>query len=452
MNIVQENVDALNAVLKVQISPEDYKETVENSLRTYGKQANIPGFRKGKVPFSVVKRRFGKSVLAEEMNKIINKSLYDFIEENKLDILGNPIPKEDTEVVGDWDNPADFEFLYEIGLAPSFDIKLSGKNKYDLVKVKVDDSLIDKQVDDLSRRYGKLVGAEKVGEKDMIMAQFVELNDDESILEGGIMHSSTISMEFIEDKKVAKSLIGKKVGDKVIVNPETVSKGGADTAAMLGIKEEELATVSDKFQMTINEIREMERAELNQELFDKLYGEGVVTSEKEMRAKIATDLEGMFGNDSERILSRDISDDLMKKIEMSFPDAFLKKWIKVSNKEEISMEQIEAEYEGYTKGLKWQLIQNKIFKDNDLEIKREEALDHTKNLLVGQYAQYGIPAPEDKELTESAMNVLQNQEEANRIYGMLAETKMIEFYKNTVKLNEKEVSYDDFVKIAQGDK
>lgn len=452
MNIVQENVDALNAVLKVQVSPEDYQETVEKSLVSYSKQANIPGFRKGKVPMAVVKRRFGKSVLAEEMNKVINQSLYEYIEEQKLDILGNPIPKTDVEVVGDWDNPADFEFQYEIGLAPEFDIKLSKKNKYDFVKVKVDDELINKQIDDLSRRYGKLVASEKVGDTDMIMAQFVELKDDDSILEGGIMHSSTISMEFVEDKKVAKELKGKKVGDKLIVDPAKVSKGGADTAAMLGIKEEELDSVSNKFQMTINEIRQMEKAELNQELFDKLYGEGAVKSEDEMKAKIKTDLEGMFGNDSDRILSRDISDDLMKKIELSFPDAFLKKWIQASNKEEITMEQIDAEYEGYTNSLKWQLIQNKIFKDNSLEIKREDALDYTKGLLVNQYAQYGIPAPEDAELTSSAMKVLENQEEANRIYNMLAETKMISFYKDTVKLNEKEVTYDEFVKIAQGEK
>lgn len=452
MNIVQEKVDALNAVLKVKVSPEDYQETVEKSLRDYSKQANIPGFRKGKVPFAVVKRRFGKSVLAEEINKVINQSLYEFIEEQKLDILGNPIPKTDAEIVGDWDNPSEFEFQYEIGLAPEFDIKLSKKNKYDFVKVKVDDELINKQIDDLSRRYGKLVASEKVGDDDMVMAQFVELNDDESIKEGGIMHSSTVSVEFVTDKKVAKELKGKKVGDKLIVDPAKVSRGGADTAAMLGVKEEDLANISNKFQMTINEIRHMEKAELNQELFDKLYGEGVVSSEDEMKAKIKTDLEGMFGNDSDRILSRDISDDLMKKIEVSFPDAFLKKWIQASNKEEITMDQIDAEYEGYTNSLKWQLIQNKIFKENNLEIKREDALDYTKGLLVNQYAQYGIPAPEDAELTSSAMKVLENQEEANRIYNMLAETKMIGFFKEAVKLDEKEVSYDEFVKIAQGEK
>lgn len=452
MNVIQENVDALNAILKIQITPEDYKESVDNSLKNYRKSANIPGFRKGKVPMSYVQKRFGKSVLAEEMNKVINKSLHDYIEEKELNILGNPLPKADSTEKGDWDNPSDFEFEYEIGLAPEFDIKLSGKNKYDFVKVKIDDELINKQIDDLSRRYGKLVGSDKVGEKDMIMAQFVELNDDDSIKAGGVLNSSTISMEFIEDKKVAKSLTGKVVGDKIIVDPSTVSRDEKDTAAMLGIKEEELATISNKFQMTINEIRQMEKAELNQELFDKLYGEGTISSEKEMREKISADLEGMFGNDSERIMSRDISEDLMKKIDMKFPDAFLKRWIQTSNQNEISMEQIENEYEGYTKGLKWQLIQNKIFKDNDLAIQREDAMNYTKGLLVNQYAQYGIPTPEDNELTQGALKVLENQEEAQRIYGMLAETKMIEFYKNTVKLNEKEVSYDEFVKIAQGDK
>jgi trigger factor len=452
MNVIQENVDALNAILKIQITPEDYKESVDKSLKNYRKTANIPGFRKGNVPMSYVQKRFGKSVLAEEMNKVINKSLHDYIEEKELNILGNPLPKANSTEKGDWDNPADFEFEYEIGLAPEFDIKLSAKNKYDFIKVKIDNDLIEKQIDDLSRRYGKLVGSDKVGDKDMIMAQFVELNDDDSIKPGGVLNSSTISMEFVEDKKVAKSLTGKVVGDKIIVDPSTVSRGEKDTAAMLGIKEEELANISNKFQMTINEIRQMEKAEMNQELFDKLYGEGTISTEKEMREKISTDLEGMFGNDSERIMSRDISEDLMKKTDMTFPDAFLKRWIQTSNQNEISMEQIENEYEGYTKGLKWQLIQNKIFKDNDLAIQREDAMNYTKGLLVNQYAQYGIPTPEDNELTQGALKVLENQEEAQRIYGMLAETKMIEFYKKTVKLNEKEVSYDEFVKIAQGEK
>lgn len=448
MKVTREDVDALNAVLKVEVKPEDYQEKVKNTLNNYRKQAKIPGFRAGHVPMGLIQKQYGPGVLSEELNKLVNESLNSFITENKLEILGNPIPSADGEFEGDFQKPADFTFTYEIGLAPEFKVALSGKNKFEYPKVKIDKKLVDKQIDDLTRRYGKLVSGEEVGESDMILAQFVELNDDKSIKEGGVMHTSTVSLEFIEDKKVKKSIVGKKVEDKIVVDPAKVSRGGSDTAAMLGVKEDELANLSDKFQMTINEIKVMEPAELNTELFDKLFGEGNVKDEKELRARIKTDLEGMFSTDSDKLLTREVYDKLMEKTDIELPDAFLKRWIKLSNEKEITEEQIEAEYDGYAKGLKWQLIQGKIFKDNDIKLENDEVVDFTKGLIVNNYAQYGMPAPEDKELTQSAMQILGNREEANRIYDMLAEQKLTTYFKETVKLDEKEISYDEFVELA----
>jgi len=448
MNVIREDIDALNAVLKVQVQPEDYQGQVKDQLNKYRKTAKIPGFRPGHVPFGLVQKQYGKSVLLDELNKVVNESLQKFISENNIEILGNPIPKADTDVEGDFDKPAEFTFTYEIGLAPEIKVSLSKRNKYDYKKVKVDKELIDKQVNDLRRRYGKLVSNEKVGETDMVMAQFVELNDDDSIKEGGILHSSTISLEFVEDKKVAKQLIGKKVGDKLTVDPFKVSKGGKDTAAMLGINEDELENISKKFQITLNEIKGMELAELDQELFDKLFGEGSVKSEKDMEERVKTDLEGMFVNDSDRMLTREVYEDLVEKTKVDLPDAFLKRWIKLSNEKEITEEQIEADYENYSKSLKWQLIQGNIFKTNDIKLENEEVIDFTKGLLVSNYAQYGMPAPADEELTQSAMQVLQNREEANRVYDMLAERKLTTYFKETVKLAEKEISYDEFVELA----
>lgn len=447
MNVTRQDKDALNAILTVEVKPEDYADKVKATLNNYRKTAKVPGFRPGHVPMGLVQKQYGKAVLSEELNKVVNESLQKFITENKIDILGNPIPTEGDGFKGDFDNPDTFEFTYEIGLAPEVKVSLSGKNKFDYVKVKVDKKLIDKQIDDLRRRYGKLVAGEKVGDQDMILAQFVELNEDESIKEGGILHTSTVSMEFVSDK-AKKELKGKKVGDKVIVNPEDVSRGGSDTAAMLGIKEDELEGVSDKFQLTINEIKVMELAELNTELYDKLFGPGAVKDEKELRERVKTDLEGMFVNDSDRMLTRTVYDSLLEKTEVDLPNEFLKRWIQMSNEKEITMDQIEEEYDGYAKGLKWQLIQSEIFKANDIKLENDEVIDFTKGLLVSNYAQYGMPAPEDEELTQSAMRILQNREEANRVYDMLAERKLTTFFKETVKLNEKEVSYDEFVEMA----
>ncbi len=448
MNVIRQDVDALNAVLKVEIAAADYQDKVKTTLEKYRKTAKIPGFRPGHVPMGMIQKQYGKAVLAEELNKIVNDSLYKFIEENKIEILGNPLPKEGNEVAGSFDQPDTFTFEYEIGLAPTFEIPLSNKSKYDYVKVKIDDELLNKQVEDLRRRYGKLISVDKVGEGDMILAQFVELNDTGEILEGGIMHSSTISMEFVEDKKVKKDLIGKVKGDKVVVKPSTVSRGPKDTAAMLGIAEDALATISDKFQMTITEIKQMEMADLNQDLFDKLFGAGVVSTEKELKERIATDLTGMFANDSDRLLTREIYKDLVNKTKVDLPNEFLKRWIKLSNEKDISMEQIENEYNGYADNLKWQLIQGNIFKTNQIRLENAEVIEFTKGLLVSNYAQYGIPAPEDQELTASAMQVLQNREEATRVYDMLAEQKLTNYFKSTVKLNEKEISYDDFIALA----
>lgn len=448
MNVTRLDVDALSAVLKVEIAPVDYQGKVKNSLEKYRKTAKIPGFRPGHVPFALIQKQYGKSVLAEELNKIVNDSLYGFIESNKIEILGNPIPKVDSEVEGDFDKPDSFVFEFEIGLAPLFETPLSSSSKYDYIKVKVDDKLIDKQINDLTRRYGKLISVDSVAESDMILGQFVELNQDESIKEGGILHSSTISLEFISDSATKNLLLNKTVGEKIVVNPLSVSKGGKDTAAMLGISEDQLAGISDKFQFTVNEIKRMEPADLNQELFDRLFGHNAISSETELLKRITDDLTKMFAADSDRILTRTIYNDLIEKTNLDLPHSFLKRWIKLSNEKPISEEQLESEYDGYASHLKWQLIQGNIFKTNEVKFNNAEVVDFTKNLLVNNYAQYGIPAPDDRELTESANRVLKNRDEANRIYDMLAEHKLTEIFKNTVKLSDKEVSYEEFIEIA----
>lgn len=449
MEVTKEQIDDLNALLKVKVDKSDYQEKVDQTLNNYRKQANIPGFRKGKVPKGLIKKQYGQSILAEELNKLVSEALYKYIDEQDFEVLGNPLPKQDEEVKGDFQNPDTFEFTYEVGLSPEVDVKLSGRNKYEYTKVKIDDKLIDKQLEDLTRRYGKLVSGEKVGEKDMVLGQFVELDENGEIKEGGIMNSSTISLEFIEKKDVKKKLVGKKPGDKVTVNPLDVSRGGNDTASMLGINEDQLDNISDQFQLTINEVKVMEPAELNQELFDKLFGEGNVKSEKEMRERIANDLEQMFEKDSDKILTRRVSNDLIEKTKIDLPDEFLKKWIHASQKDPITMEEIEKDYPNYQKGLKWQLIQNQIFKDNGIKIEQDEALNYTKGLLINQYAQYGMPAPEEAELTQAAQQVLGNQKESQQIFDMLAEEKMTKYFKETVKLKDKEVDYDEYVKIAE---
>lgn len=447
MEVVEEKIDDLNAVLTIKVNPEDYKEKYENGLKMARKSVNIPGFRPGHVPMGMIKKKYGASILAEEMNKLINESLHKHITDNNLDVLGNPLPKEDDKG-GDWDNSGDFEFNYEIGLAPSFDLKLSAKNKFNYYLIKPDGEMIDKEVENMRRRYGALEPVDKCEGEEMLLGQFVELDENGKPKEGGIMHTSSISVEFLESDDAKKMFKGKKVGDSIELDPEDVSKGAADKAAMLGVKQDELATISDKFSYTITEIKRMKLAEMNQEFFDKIFGEGVVSSEKELREKISADLSNMFRNDSDKMLRRDVSEKLVEDLKLPLPDTFLKRWIKASNEKPVTDEQIEEEYEAYSNGLRWQLIENRLIKDNDLKVEHEEVMHYTKGLIANNFAQYGMPVPEDAELTKNAESVLQNQDEARRVYQNLYDAKVLEYLKNTIKLNEKEVSYDEFVKLA----
>ena len=441
MNTVEEKIDDLNTVVRIKIEKDDYAETVNNTLKKYRKEANIPGFRPGKVPMGFVKKKFGKGVLADELNKLVGQSLNDFIKTNNIDVLGQPLPKSDEEVKGDFDNPDTFEFAYEIGVAPQFDIKLSKKNKADYLKVKITDEMLDKEVDNLARRYGKLVPADKVSEKDMVIGEF-------SQKDGDIKNTSTISLEFITDDKVKKQFIGKKVGDVIVVDPKKVSRDTKDLASMLAITEEQASNLDSDFDFTISEIKTMVPAAIDQSLFDKLFGEGNVKSEKELRERIKADLENMFARDSDNLFLRKLVDDLIEKTKFELPETFLKRWILESNEGKLTKEEVEADFDNYKSSLKWQLIQNKIIKENGLEVKPEEAIAYTKQLLANQYAQYGMPAPEDKELVDQAKNVLSNQDEANKIYDNIYNAKLLQFFKTAVKLNEKELEYDKFVEEA----
>lgn len=443
MNVVEEKIDDLNAVLRVQITPEDYAEKVSKTLNTYRKQANIPGFRPGKIPMGVIQKKYGKSVLAEELNKVVNESLNDFIRSNNLNILGNPLPKYDEEVKGDFNNPTDFEFTYEIGVAPEFNVDLSAKTKIDYLKVDVSKEMLDKEVENLARRYGSLISADVVGETDMVLGEF-------SQKDGEIKNTSTVSVEFIGDEATKKQFVGQKVGAVITLEPLKVSKGIDDMAAMLAISKEEAEALTGDFYFTISEIKTMIPAAIDQALFDKLFGEGNVNSEDELREKIATDLERMFGNDSDRIFSQTVSEKLIEATSFELPEDFLKRWIMATSEKKISQEELDRDFDSYLKSLKWQLIQNKLVKDNGIKVENAEMINYTKGLLANQFAQYGIPAPEDSALEEQAKTVLQNREEADKIYENVYGSKMIHFFKNTVKLNEKVLAYDDFIKHAYG--
>lgn len=447
MEIVRENIDELNAIIKVKIAKEDYNESYEQALRNVRKQVQMPGFRAGQVPASVVKKKYGVSILGEELDKVLNTALFNYIKENELNVLGQPLPKTDKTNVIDWTNPSDFEFNYEIGLAPSFEVNLTKKEKYTYNKVKVDAELIDKQINDFAKRNGKLVVVDKSEDSDMIMASFKELDENDKAVEGGFVHSSTVAIEFTEDKEAKKKLIGLKTGSSLIIDPKTISRGAADLAAMLNITKEAAEKFDKNVELTVTEVKRLEPTAVDQELIDKIYGAGVVDGVEAFRARIEEELSSMFNADSDRLFKRDFAEKLVEKLDLSLPNEFLKKWISVSNKE-VTAAQIEAEYDQYADSLKWQLIENKIIKSNDLQVTNGEAVEYTKELLGNQYAQYGMMIPEEEEFNKMAVSILANEEEAKKIFDTLYETKVLSYLKDAVKVEEKELSYDEFVKVA----
>lgn len=444
MNITRENIDELNAVLKVKVVAEDYLPKVETALKDYQKKASIPGFRPGKVPVGMIKKMYGKSVLVDEINKLLNDSLYKYLNENKIEVLGNPLPKQDNSPI-DWDNQKEFEFLYEMGLAPQFKVELSPKDKFSYKTVKLDDTLVNKYVSDIAKRYGKIETVEVSAEGDLLNGDFVEVDANGTIIPGGIFKTSSVFIDRLKEE-TKKSFIGLKNEDKVVVEANKLTDNVTDLAAMLGIEKSEAESIASKVQFTVKGISRLKEAEINQELFDKIYGTGVVNSEEEFKTKIREELASMFVNDSDRKFYNDVVEHLMNKINFNLPNEFLKRWIVAVNEKPVTHEQVHAEYDNYSKGLKWQLIENKIIKDNDIKVSHEEVIEHTKELIIGQFGKMRQAPISDEELNQTVQRVLSNEEEAKKLYEKLYGQKVMTLFKTKFTIENKEMAYDDFFK------
>jgi len=454
MEVSQEKVDDLNAIINITLDSADYKNQVEQVLKDYRKRANMPGFRPGMVPMGMVKKMYGKSAIAEEVNKILQEKLNAHISENQLEVLGNPLPRETDEVEFDAVKYPTMYFTYDVGLAPAFEVKLTGKEKFDYYTIDVDKDLIGKYTNDLARRYGSVSEADTAADNDMLNGEFVELDNEGNPAENGIKSTSTISIEFVEDEQVKKSLVGTKKGDVLTLDPETVSKGHEDMGKMLQVdhdKVHQLIHDKVKFQFTVNQVYAIQPAEMNQELYDKLFGEGVVDSQEAFEAKIKSQLEGMFVKDSDQLLLRHIQDSLLDKHKLELPDPFLKRWLKAANEQPLTDEQIEEEYEQYAKSLRWQLIESKLVKAHEIEVSGDDMREHTKQLMMQQFAQYGQADIDESIVDDSVNRVLQNQEEARKIYEQLQNQKLLGMFKDTLKLKTKAVNFDEFVKLATGE-
>lgn len=435
MNITKENIDALNAVVKVDITAEDYQEKVASVLKDYRKKANIPGFRPGQVPMGLVKKQYGKSVMVDEVNKLLQESLNNFLAEEKLDVLGNPLPKLEENF--DWD-AENFSFEFELGLAPEINVDLSaGKiTKYNIV---ANDELIDKEVENLQNRFGNVISQEEVAENSTIKGVFV---NEEKEIEA----VATLVLEDIKGKLNTKKFVGSKVGDVLELKTKNLFNEDLKLATSLGLKLEEVEGLEIPVTFKIDEISYTEPADLDQELFDKIFGEGVVSTAAELRQKIKEDAEGQFVQQADQYLLNAITENLIENTSFDLPKEFLIKWLERAGEKPLTEEEAAAEYDKSEKGLRYQLIEGKIMADNDVKVDFQELKDYAIGFIRQQMAQYGQMNPEDQELEDIAMRVLQNQDEAKRLQSQLISSKMLDLFKEKVSFDEKEVTYEDFVK------
>ena len=440
MNITRETIDALNAVVKIDITNEDYSENVEKILTNYRKTANIPGFRKGQVPMSLVKKQYGKSVLADEVNKTLQEALGKYLNDEKLDVLGNPLPVAQDDL--DWESE-DFSFAFEIGLSPEFDIKLKAKKALTKYTITADKKMIDDQVINIQKQYGKLVSKTVVDAEDEVTGVF--FNDVE-----GIEATATISLDKLKGKSNLNAFVGAKVDDVLTLKTKGLFKDSQDLMTYLKVDRDTSNTLDVQVTFTISEVNTRELADLDQELFDKLFGAGVVNSATELRAKITEDAEKQFVQQADQKFLNDVTEYLVENTKFDLPVKFLQKWLQTAGETELNEEQAKEEYEKSEKSMRYQLIESKLIVDNNLQVNFEDLKAYTSEMIKAQMAQYGQMNPTEKEIEDIVARVLSNQDEVKRISEQLTSQKLLDFYKENANFKDKKLAYDAFVKEVYG--
>jgi trigger factor len=436
MNITRENIDALNAVVTVNIAKDDYSDQVEKILSDYRKSANIPGFRKGHVPMTMVKKQYGKAVLVDEVNKLLQEALGKYLTEEKLDVLGNPLPKPQDDL--DW-NSDDFSFEFELGLAPEFDVNLKSKKAITHYNIVADKKMIEDQIVNIRKQYGKITSQSEVAKDSEITGVFENEAHD-------INNSTLVTLDKFKAKATEKQFIGAKVGDVIVLKTKKLFKNEQDLISALKVSNDVAKDLDIEVNFTVNEINSRELADLDQELFDKLFGKDVVTSVTELKDKIKEDSEKQFAQQGDQKLLNDVTENLVENTKFDLPASFLQKWMQTAGETEMDAEQAKEEYEKSEKSMRYQLIEGKIIQNNDLQVKFEDLQAHAKEMIKVQMAQFGQMNSTDEELDGIAARILSNKDEVKRLSEQLMSSKLLDLYKEKANLKTKEITYDDFVK------
>lgn len=436
------------ALVSIKLNPDDYQPRVDQVLKDHARKAKMPGFRPGKVPMGLIKKQYGTSVLVDEVNRMIGTELYKYIDTEKLDILGNPLPAKEKSSDVNWEAPANMEFFFDMAIAPEVKLDVAKKRKFDYYKVEATEKDVENSLENIAKRNGEMTDMKEVGETDLVKVQWVELNDAGEILEGGILHSSSVAIDTIKDEDTLKLFKGKKLDEEFEVAPTKVSQNDADRAAMLGVQKGEVESVSDRFKVKIEKVQRLKPAELNEALFKKLYPDGSITDVEGLKERVREDYRNYFVGESDRKLKNDIVLALLKEADLPLPEDFLKRWLlNVNQEKQVTSEQIEAEYPQYSESLKWQLIENKVIREADIKVSEEELKEGVANHVRMQFAQYGINQADDEMMQQMVDSFMKREDEVRKVNEVLYDRKILEFFKEKCQLKEKTVDSEKFYEM-----
>jgi trigger factor len=449
MNITRENIDDLNAVLNVKIEKADYGDKVENVLKDYRRKANIKGFRPGMVPIGMIKKMYGLAVKVDEINKLVSENIHKYITDEKIDILGDPLPKSDDQEKIDFETGDDFSFSFELGLAPVIELNLSKKDKVDHYEITIDEKMKNDLADNYARRYGEFTKAELSEEKDILRGSIEKIDEQGNIAaEGPSNHTSSLSVEIIKNEEAKKEFIGRKENESVDFDLRKAFPNDTEVASILNIDKEEADKQNGLFRFTISEISRFQPAVLNQDLFNRIYGEGSVNSTEEFMQKIEEEISSSLSRETDYRLMQDIKKLAVEKTEMKLPEEFLKRWLLRVN-ENTTEEQIEKEFETFRSDLKWQLIRNRVARDNELKITEEELQKEAENITRFQFRQYGLYYATDEQIANYARETLKREEDARRIADKILDDKVLTNLREVVGTKTKNVTAEEFNKLFE---
>ena len=450
MKVTFENPDKVNGLMTITVEEADFKENVEKTLKNYRKKANIPGFRPGQVPMGMIRRQVGTSVKVDEINKLVGQEIYKYVQENKIQMLGDPLPSEKQQPV-DVEKDSPYTFVFDIAVAPEFEIKLNGHDKVDYYTIKVDDKLIDQQVEMYASRGGHYDKVEKYEDNDMLKGDLRELDADGNTKEGGITVEAAIMLpNYIKVDDQKKLFEGCKLGDIITFNPKKAyPENNGEISSLLKISREEAENITADFSFQITEISRYVKADVNQDLFDQVFGKDVVKDEKEFRERIAEGMKAQFAVDSDFRFIYDLRAHCEKKVgKLTYPDALLKR-IMLQNNKDKGEEFVEKNYDLSVKELTWHLIKEQLVRDNNIKVEDADIKEAAKEAARAQFAQYGMNNVPDEYLENYANDMLKKKEYVDNLVDRSIDRKLTEVMKGVVKLNPKEVTLDEFNKMME---